>query len=103
MEGLPVLNMIGGSFLFIAKLIILLASIIAVIKKKNLGSILMLIGILAILLSDIFGMVLLYYTGTLGTEQIITTTGVNSIISAITYIIFATGLLVFILKISKER
>lgn len=101
MEGLPILNTIGGILLYFAKLVVLMASIIAFYKKRNTGSFLLLIGSIAIILADILGIFLIIYAGNTSVMEVVKYTGINSIISAITYIIFALGLLLFIIQIVK--
>lgn len=101
MEGLPILNTIGGILLYFAKLIVLITCIIAFFKQRNSGSILLLIGSVAIILADILGIFLIIYAGNTNAMEIVKYTGINSIISAITNIIFALGLLLFIIQIVK--
>ncbi|QLG43879.1 hypothetical protein [Costertonia aggregata] len=102
MEELPILNITGGILFYIGKIIILIAVIIALYKMKNLGSILLFLGAVSMIISDIAGFILVYYAGTVSPEQIVKATSMNSIISAITYILFAVGLLLFIVKSTKR-
>ncbi|MFK7812305.1 MAG: hypothetical protein AB8B59_07405 [Maribacter sp.] len=102
MEGIPVLNLIGSIILFLAKVLVVVASIIAFYKNKNIGGTLLMVGSLSILASDILGFFLIMNAGRTGPEEIVKYTGINSIISAITYFVFALGLIVYIINTRKS-
>ena len=101
MEGLPLLNIIGGILMYVAKLLILIAAILAVIKNKNTGSILLLLGIVLLIIGDIVGMALLVNAGSQGPEQVVKITGVNAVIAALTNLLFAVGILTYVLQSLK--
>ncbi|QCX00294.1 hypothetical protein FGM00_09290 [Aggregatimonas sangjinii] len=103
MEELPVLNIFGGILIYIAKFLIVIASILAVYKKKTTGSILLLIGAISILVGDVASTVLLFHAGRTGAEQVVKITGVNSLVAACTHLLFATGVLAYIVQTAKDK
>lgn len=101
MVGLPILNVLGGILLYLAKVLPVIASGVAVYKNRNAGSILLMIGSLCIIAGDILGLFLISNAGRTGVEEVVKYTGINAIISAITYIIFSTGFLLYVISIRK--
>ena len=94
---------IAGVFSSISHLLILIGVIIIISKQKNAGSLLMFFGQILILLVSITNIIwpILFKTGS---EKVIQIQSIISILSGISYFIFALGLLLFSIRlIKKER
>ena len=102
MEQMPILHTIGAILFYFAKLLLIIAGIVAFYKYRNSGSVILLIGSIAIVLADIIGLLLIINAGKEGILEVAKYTGINSIISAVTYIVFASGLLLFIIQLKKQ-
>ncbi len=92
---------IGGVFLFISYLLLLIGSIIIFNKQKNKVSILLLLGIILMILFS-SSSILVPFLLRNSIEKIVATQGILRILSSISQFIFAIGIFLFSLKLIKK-
>ncbi|MGW9686572.1 hypothetical protein [Flagellimonas sp. 2504JD1-5] len=92
-----------GSLLYgIANLLIIVACIFLVIKHKNIGAILMLIGSISILLFSILNMIWTQFAARDGSESLLQATKIMNIAGPLPNVLFAIGLLLLAVRYIKK-
>ncbi|MGX1929157.1 hypothetical protein [Flagellimonas sp. 2504JD4-2] len=98
------ISYIIGSLLYgITNLLIIITCIVLVVKHKNIGTILMLIGSISILLFSIFNIVWTQVAARDGSESLVQATKLLSIIGPLPNTLFAIGLLLFAVRYVKKQ
>lgn len=95
---------LGGLMHGITHMAVIIACIILVIKQKNGATILMLIASILTLLFSLGSIVWNQIAARNGAESLVKATKIISVVGALPYILFAIGLLFFVIKhVKKQR
>ena len=93
-----------GSLLYgITNLLVIIACIVLVVKHKNIGTILMLIGSVSILLFSILNIVWTQLAARESSESLLQATRLMSIIGPLPNTLFAVGLILFVVRYLKKQ
>ncbi|QNK78633.1 hypothetical protein [Winogradskyella undariae] len=99
-----ILFYIGQVISGLATFIILIAAIILFIKKKTIATWIILIGYLLVVLTYISGLLISIYAGRKSVETLLIAQGVSNITQSLSYLIFATGLIILVItEFSKKK
>ncbi len=93
---------IGYAISALAQLVILTACIILLIKRRNLGSILLFLGCLGYGLVSIFGFVSNIVAARSGPEDLIKIQQLSFIAGSLSYLIFGIGLILVVLSYLRQ-
>ena len=98
-----ILFVIGQIINSISTFILLIAAIILFVKKKTLGTWLILIGSFLVFITYVGSLLLNIFTVAKRIDMILTVQGISSIVQNLSYSIFAIGLMVLALTESSKH
>lgn len=99
---LPVLQMVGSAITGLAYLLLLVGTVIVFVKRKDLGSGLLLAGSLASFICYIISYLGIIWASGAGVDTLLKAQGILSVISGLAYLIFAMGMVVLGLQLRKN-
>ncbi|MBR9853534.1 MAG: hypothetical protein GYB37_03005 [Algicola sp.] len=95
--------MVGGVLTALGKLILVLASGILFTKQRNLGTTLMFLGSVLSIVFSLGTLLLTTFSAQAGQESVIKANALGSLLTPLPYILFAIGLLLFVIKQVKKH
>lgn len=95
--------MVGGVLTALGKLILVLASGILFTKQRNLGTTLMFLGSVLSIVFSLGTLLLTTFSAQAGPESVIKANALGSLLMPLPYILFAIGLLLFVIKQVKKH
>ncbi|MBT8264961.1 MAG: hypothetical protein KJO41_03610 [Bacteroidia bacterium] len=87
----------------LANLVILVATVILLFKRRNLATIIIFIGWFSHSLVFLFGFIANIFAARIGSEELVFTNALMTILNGITVLIFSIGLLIFFIQIKKQK
>ncbi len=103
MENLEIYFALGAILSAIGQLLFVLGCIILVIKQKNSGTILMLIGSILNILFSLGSYIWTIFAARQSAEAVAQSTVLQSIVGRIPFIVIAVGLLLYVVAHVKKR
>lgn len=103
METYESLFIFGSLLSGLATFVILIATIILLVKRRNLATIIIFIGWFSHSLVFLFGFMANIFAARLGSEELLFTNALMTILNGVTVLIFAIGLLLLFIQTKKTE